>query len=143
MKPFDRHGNQRKLPKKIYLAIPYTGMEEESFKTVNKVAGKLMKADYIVFSPISHTHPIACEVDLPKNWKFWKQQDEMFIDWCDELWIVKCGDKWEKSVGVKEEIKIAKENKKRIVFIEENMDTFYFKDKNYLKNNEYGWIDES
>lgn len=43
----------------IYLAIPYTWNAMESFDVVNKVAGDLMKRGYIVFSPISHSHPIS------------------------------------------------------------------------------------
>ena len=110
-------------PKKIYLAIPYSGKEEESFEIVNKLAGQLMKQGYVVFSPISHTRPIAQCCELPHDWEFWKKQDEPFIEWCDELWV--CYPRnWplslcEKSVGVNAEIEMAYEKDKEIQFIDE------------------------
>jgi hypothetical protein len=102
---------------KIYLAIPYTGSENESFRVINLVAGMLINQGHIVLSPVSHTHPIAVECDLPKDWKFWKRQDESFIGWCDELHIVKLNG-YEKSKGVNAEIKIAKRIGKPIKYIE-------------------------
>ena len=102
---------------KIYLAIPYSGNEEESFKFANKIAGKLMSKGHIVFSPISHTHPICKECELPSEWKFWKQYDESFITWCDEVWICDFGN-WAKSIGVKAEIDIAIKLNKPIHFME-------------------------
>jgi len=102
---------------KIYLAIPYTGIEEESFKTANLVAGRLMQQGHIVFSPISHTHPIAMECDMPKGWEFWKEFDEQFISFCDEIHVVKLNGH-EKSKGVNAEIKMAKELGKLIKYIE-------------------------
>lgn len=101
---------------KIYLAIPYTGNELKSFKVANLVAGELMQKGHIVLSPISHTHPIAMECELPKDWEFWKKQDESFIGWCDELWIVPFPGH-AKSRGVNAEIKIAKKLNKPIKYI--------------------------
>ncbi len=102
---------------KIYLSTAYTGNEKESFKNANRVAGDLMKLGHIVFSPISHTHPIAMECDMPKDWGFWRKFDECFIKWCDEVWICDFGD-WKKSKGVNAEIEIAKRMNKTIRFID-------------------------
>ena len=100
---------------KIYLATQYTGVELESFRSVNRLAGELMDKGHIVFSPISHTHPIARECHLPTDWDYWKRFDESFIDWCDELWVSNFGD-WEKSKGVCAEIEIAKRLNKSVRF---------------------------
>ena len=102
---------------KIYLAISYTGNESKSFRIANLVAGALMRQGHIVFSPISHTHPIAKVCNLPKDWEFWKSQDEAFIGWCDELHVAMLKG-WQKSTGVTAEMKIAKQLKKPIKFIE-------------------------
>ena len=102
--------------KKIYLAIPYTGNEEQNFKIANKVAGQLMSKGNIVFSPISHTHPIAIECNLPGDWKYWKSFDIAFIKWCDEVQIIALPG-WRQSKGVMAEIDIAKKNNKKIKFI--------------------------
>lgn len=101
---------------KIYLAIPYTGHEQESFKTANLVAGKLMAQGHIVFSPISHTHPIAVECELPGGWDFWENFDRSFIGWCDELWV--CDFKeYKRSKGVMSEIGIAHDIGKPVRFM--------------------------
>lgn len=101
--------------KKIYLAIPYSGMEELSFKIANEVAAKLMNEGYIVFSPISHSHPLAVSHQMPGTWDFWKEFDESFIlGWCDEVWVVVIGengyDLCEKSKGINAEVTIAMDN---------------------------------
>jgi len=97
--------------KKVYLAIPYSGMEEESFKIANKVAGQLMIDGYIVFSPISQCHLIAKECNLPTTWEFWNKYDEDFIKWCDILMVICIGEYGSKlienSKGCQAEIKIA------------------------------------
>ena len=104
--------------KKIYLAIPYSHsfeyMRELRFEIANQEAARLMAEGYIVFSPISHSHPIAVQCNLPKDYEFWKQFDEAFIDWCDELHIV-CAPGWKESRGVAREIKYAKKQGKVIV----------------------------
>ncbi len=95
--------------KKVYLATPYTGTPAEQqarFEVVNEVAAKLMRDGFLVFSPISHTHPIALAGDLPKGWEFWKEYDLTFIEWCDEL-LVLMQDGWRDSAGVTAERKLA------------------------------------
>lgn len=107
--------------KKIYLATPYSDpdpkVRQVRFEAVNKVAARLMLEGNIVFSPISHTHPIALAGDLPKGWEFWKKMDESFLEWCDELHIY-CTDGWMESVGVCAEHNIAIELSKPVIFIE-------------------------
>lgn len=105
---------------KIYLAVPYSGTDEqrqERFEKVNKVAAKLMKEGHIVFSPISHNHPIATECGLPMGWNYWKNHDTSFIKWCDILCILTL-DGWAESVGIKAEIKIAATYAKQVIYID-------------------------
>ena len=100
---------------KIYLAIPYTGMQEKSFKMANKVAAILMKQGKAVYSPISQSHPIALQEGLPTTWEYWKDVDIEFLKWCDTMFLVTM-DGWEKGVGVQAEIKIAHELNKPIIY---------------------------
>jgi len=106
---------------KIYLAIPYSGLEEESFAVANKIAAKLMAEGHIVFSPISHTHPIALAGNLPKGWEYWKKFDETFIDWCDALYVVVMSmygyDRLNASTGVNAEIQMAIDKEKSVQYI--------------------------
>ena len=71
----------------------------------------------LVFSPISHTHPIAAAGNLPVGWEFWKQYDLTFIEWCDELYVL-MADGWRESTGVTAEIKLAKELGKPVRYLE-------------------------
>lgn len=101
---------------KIYLAIPYSQAPQESFKVANETAGKLMELGHIVFSPISHSHPIVLPKRLKFSWEFWKKQDFPYIEWCDELWVADFGD-WETSTGVCAEIEEARRLKKNVRFL--------------------------
>lgn len=108
----------------IYLAIPYSGIEEESFRIANHVAHLLMEQGNIVYSPITHNHPIAKAHGLPTGWDFWEKFDTEFIKWCDKLVIVsietESAEKGLKliinSKGVQAEKKIANDLKKQIEY---------------------------
>lgn len=104
--------------KKIYLAIPYSNVDKyESFRLANLHAAQLMNEGHVVFSPISHSHSMAIQNDLPGTWEFWQEQDKAFIAWCDELHIV-CMRGWEKSRGVNAEFNIANEMGKPVFYRE-------------------------
>lgn len=97
--------------KLIYLACPYSHADHavmvDRWNSVNKVAAKLMSDGHYIFSPISHTHPIA-EHGLPRGWEYWKGYDRRMIESCDEIIVLKL-DGWEASTGVQAEIEIGKE----------------------------------
>jgi len=105
---------------KIYLATPYSHknpyVRTARFRKINEVAATLMASGLHVYSPISHTHPIAEAGDLPRGWDFWEQYDRHFIEWCDQLYVY-CADGWKESKGVTAEIEIARELGKPIVFM--------------------------
>jgi hypothetical protein len=95
----------------VYLACPYTHpdpkVREERFQLANRIASELMRQGTMVFSPISHSHPIA-EYGLPKDWEFWEKYDRWFLERCEKLLIVKALG-WDESIGIREEIGIAKQ----------------------------------
>lgn len=70
------------------------------------MAGKLMSDGLHIFSPISHTHPIALAGNLPTGFDFWRGYDEAILNVCKELWVL-CLDGWQESVGVRAEIDYA------------------------------------
>ena len=106
----------------IYLAVPYSHKDpkvrEERFKKANAVASDLIKRGNLVFSPISHSHPIAQEGALPIDWSFWKVFDYKLLSICDEL-IVYCLDGWEESTGVQREIELAEAMELRISYTQD------------------------
>ena len=107
--------------KLTYLACPYShadpATKEARFEAANKASAKLMKDGHLVFSPISHTHPIALAGELSGDWHFWKDYDTAFIEASKELIVLK-EDGWQESVGVQAEIKIAEELSIPVTYLE-------------------------
>ncbi len=105
----------------IYLACPYShkdpGVRKFRFDQSCKAASMLMRDGIHVFSPISHTHPIALHGGLPLGWDFWEQFDRWYIERCSGLYILML-DGWCDSVGVNAEIKLAYEYNKPISHLE-------------------------
>ena len=105
---------------RIYLATPYSDpdpkIRQERFDNINRIAASLINDGHYVFSPISHTHPIALIGNLPTGWEFWDGFDRSFIEWCDVVCVF-CTAGWDTSVGVQAEIKIANELGKPIKYI--------------------------
>lgn len=108
------------MKKKIYLAIPFSGMEELSYKAANETAAELIKQGNIVFSPITHSYPLWKTERMAHTYDVWLEQDRAFVEWCDEVYLViPNGDSTivEKSKGVRMELNWAKELNKPIKHI--------------------------
>lgn len=109
---------------KIYLAIPYAFNPEKSFSVANKMTAQLMQSGHVVFSPISHSHPVAEHLsgELKSSHDFWMQQDLPMVEWADELHVVCIGEMGseliQNSKGVQSEIKHAIKHKKTIKVID-------------------------
>ena len=96
----------------VYLAVPYSSpdpaVREHRFHLVNQAAAALMRQGIHVFSPISHTHPILTEGELPTGFDYWEEYDRAMLGACCAL-VVLAIEGWNRSVGVAREIEIAKE----------------------------------
>ena len=120
---YDLMYSMMKIMKKlIYLACPYSHPDktvmEDRFNRVNKVAAKLMATGNYIFSPISHTHPIACAGNLPRGWEYWNGYDTEIISNCGKV-IVLMLEGWDKSTGVQAEIKLAEQFNIPVEYISE------------------------
>ncbi len=95
-----------------YLACPFSDPSSAicdlRFKAANYAAGVLMQQGEVIFSPLSHSYPIAQAINAPTLWDFWKPQDEAILRRCTKLYVL-CIDGWLRSVGVREEVEIAHE----------------------------------
>jgi nucleoside 2-deoxyribosyltransferase len=102
-----------------YLASPYShpdpAVREQRFRAACQAAVALLHAGRVVFSPIAHSHPLA-QHGLPGNWHFWERYDRAFLERCDEV-VVLMLDGWQESVGVREEIRIARELRKPVRYL--------------------------
>lgn len=101
-------GNYRPL---TYLACPYThpdpAVRQARFEASNRAAAKLLRSGDIVYSPISHSHPIALQATLPTDWAFWERFDRAYIFLSNKI-VVLTLDGWRESRGVTAEINLAK-----------------------------------
>jgi hypothetical protein len=107
--------------KKIYLAIPYTGMQESSYKQATVAACYIAQTyRYNVFSPITHSHPLA-EMGLHGSWEdYWKKVDFQYIEWADEVWVLVPDEGEERvrvSTGVQDEISYCKSIEKPLRYV--------------------------
>lgn len=95
-----------------YLATPYSHSDptvmQWRFVRACEIAGKLMAAGEVVFSPIAHTHPIAVRCELPRGWDYWQKYDREMIQRASKVLVVKM-DGWDTSKGIAGEIEIARE----------------------------------
>ena len=76
-----------------------------------------MAAGTHVFSPISHTHPIAEAHALPGEWAFWEAYDRAMLSRCSRVIVLQL-EGWEASVGVAAELEIAREMGLKVEFLE-------------------------
>ena len=94
----------------VYLAAPYSNPDpsvvQARYEAVNRVAGGLMREGLVVFSPISHSHPIDATFEKPEGWDFWKVQDFGILELCERLLVLPLPG-WRDSVGVNAEIDYA------------------------------------
>ena len=108
---------------RVYLATPYTHddpkVRHKRFLEINKIAAQLMNQGFIVYSPISASHQISVDHELPFTFDYWEASCEAFIDWCDYLYVYE-NDGWKESVGVKAEIAYAQKIGKEIRFIKKD-----------------------
>lgn len=106
----------------IYLACPYSHPSRDvrvaRFKAANKAACKLILQREHVFSPISHTHPIAEAGDLPLGWDYWCAYDRKMLSICNKM-IVLMLPGWKESKGVRAEVDLATEMGIPVEFMED------------------------
>ena len=104
----------------IYLAVPYSHDDRDimlaRFRMVSKVAGQLIRAGNLVYSPISHSHPMALESIVGTTYEDWRELDEFYLLRSDVFMILTI-DGWRESKGMVEEIKFATDNAKPIILL--------------------------
>lgn len=102
-----------------YLASPYShpdlDIREERYRAACRAAAALLLAGRPVFSPIAHSHPLV-DYGLPADWSFWRRHDRELLARCDEVLVLMLAG-WRESVGVREEIRIARELGKPVRFL--------------------------
>lgn len=108
-----------------YLAVPYshddTTVRKTRFEHVSKVGAWLISNGHIVYSPITHCHPMA-KYGLPEGWQFWQYMDLPFLQY-SRLFIVLPLEGWRSSVGLRVEMTEAKRLELPITYVHGNLET--------------------
>ena len=111
-------GTQHESPI-VYLACPYSDPDPEvrrlRFELANLTTVVLIREGRIVFSPISHSHPLS-RLGLPGDWKFWEPMARAYLKICRRVAVLTLPG-WENSVGVQRELDIASQLAKPISYL--------------------------
>jgi hypothetical protein len=103
-----------------YLATPYSkwvGGMDDAFDHASVLAGRLLKKDVHVFSPIAHSHPIAKSGGIdPADHGIWLKLDEVFMRAAFGILVADMPG-WHDSFGVKEEIRWFTKHKKPVYLL--------------------------
>ncbi|MHB0978414.1 MAG: DUF1937 family protein [Minisyncoccota bacterium] len=106
----------------IYLASPYShsmpAVRELRFHQANAAAAWLMRQGHVVFSPISHSHPIAAYLPEKQllDHKFWMAQDLGILTLASSLFVLMTPG-WDKSKGMAAELLHAKKHNIQIEYL--------------------------
>lgn len=105
----------------IYLASPYThedpAVREARYQEILSKVAELALRGHVCFSPIAYGHAMNLVAELPHTWEFWEKWDREFLWACDEVWVVTMPG-WQESAGVIAEIKIGRDFKKPIRYLD-------------------------
>lgn len=104
----------------VYLATPYSkypkGIDQAYIDAAN-LAARLLRLGVKVYSPITHTHPIAIHGGLnPLDHEIWLPFNRSIMKKSDALLVVKM-DSWQDSYGIAEEIKAFTADCKPIMYL--------------------------
>lgn len=106
----------------IYLASPYSHDDEkvrhERYEKALEAVVEILHKGLFVYSPIVHNHYVAESKDLGREFKYWMAFDFTMLSRCSDFYILQI-DGWEKSVGVLEEYKFARDLKLSTYFYSE------------------------
>lgn len=106
---------------KVYLAAPYSHpdiqVRDARVHQVNLAAADLIRAGFIVFSPLSHSHAIGEIMGNSMDHGCWLEQDRAFIEWADALIVLKLSGYLD-SYGVRWEVDLASKLKKPVSMID-------------------------
>ena len=100
-----------------YFAHPYDSTNNtpaKNYQLCNQRATKLMDLGYIIFSPITHSHPL--NVIKKRSFESWMSFDRLIMPMCMGLILAP---RWRESKGCKEEYEYFKSIGRMILFYED------------------------
>lgn len=109
------------MNKLFFLSSPYSHSDkavevERYLKAVEFVAKRMNYGEFLI-SPIVHCHEPAVRHKLPTDWQYWRDYCTVMISKCDAVYVLVI-DGYQDSTGVRDEVEIAKELGKEIIYID-------------------------
>lgn len=105
----------------VYLSCPYSHPDKNvvagRFRAANKKAAELIQDGYIVYSPLSHSHPIEMDSGTTIPWEKWMEMDTVMIGFCWKLFVLALPG-WDHSKGVMKEISVARSQSLEVVYVD-------------------------
>lgn len=108
----------------IYVAAPYTDPDStvrlRRYREATIAAAKLIAMRYVVYSPLTMTHPIDIELSeegATLGSDYWVAFDEAFMVHCCAIVVLKTQG-WDVSRGVDREIRYFREQERPVIFLE-------------------------
>ena len=101
----------------FYFAHPYDSTDNtpaKNYQLCNQRAVKLIDLGYMIFSPITHSHPLHVIKKHPSE--FWMSIDRLIMPMCMGLILAP---RWKESRGCKEEYEYFKSIGRMILFYED------------------------
>ena len=101
------------MPRRVYIASPYSCPDPKTravrFFAACKAAARVASMGDLAFSPIAHSHCVACADALPPGFAFWRDWCFSFLrHWATHFVILEIPG-WRESAGVAAEKALAKE----------------------------------
>ena len=101
------------MHRRVYIASPYSCLDPKTrairFFAACKAAARVASLGDMAFSPIAHSHCVACADDLPLDFPFWGGWCSSFLrHWATHFVILEIPG-WRQSVGVAAEKALAEE----------------------------------
>lgn len=106
-----------------YLAAPYSHPDkaviDERMEIFCKVDARLIDAGYHTVSPLSKHFILNYGYNLGGDWAYWGEYSKKLLSLCHAMFVI-CIDGWETSVGVLEEIKLARQLNIEVIYLDTN-----------------------
>ncbi|GHT36992.1 hypothetical protein FACS189427_09380 [Planctomycetales bacterium] len=107
----------------LYIACPYShpdaAVRNHRYRIACRAAAILIKSGIVVFSPLSHSVPVAQLGGVDEtDTEFWLRQDIPILHRCGEVLVLGLSG-WDKSIGVQREISEAMSLQKPVSIITE------------------------
>jgi capsule polysaccharide modification protein KpsS len=104
----------------VFIISPFTheddSIVQQRVELTETYVANLIKQGLTVQSQIAMLYYLTTKHDIPITYDFWRKYCHQMLEACEQVHVL-CLDGWEQSVGVDDEIKLARRLNKRITYV--------------------------